>query len=210
MDLSRYLHDKGFRVEARAVAGFAQGLHIGQEAHLHPGHALALAGLAAAALGVEGEAPGAPAVDARILGLGVELADIVPEADVGGRAGARGLADGGLVHLQHPQDRLPAVQLVAAVVVVVGHAALLVAATEQVLQALDHHIAHQGRFAGAGDTADADQALQREGDVELFEVVEMRRPGCAGTPSRPSPAEWGGEICWARFRRSCASLRPRH
>ena len=44
------------RIEARAAAGLAGDLHVGQEAHLDLLHALAFAGLAAAARGVEREA----------------------------------------------------------------------------------------------------------------------------------------------------------
>ena len=46
--------------------------------------------------------------------FGEQLADRVPEADVGGRAGARRLADRRLVDLEHAVDRLPALELAAA------------------------------------------------------------------------------------------------
>jgi hypothetical protein len=58
-----------------------------------------------------------------ILCLGEELADIVPKADVGGRTGARGLTDGGLIHLQHTLNPLPSVKSLAAVVVVISNTA---------------------------------------------------------------------------------------
>ncbi len=88
-------------VEARAVAGLAGHLHIGQKAHLDGAHALAFAGRAAAFAGVEAEAPRAVAARLGLQGVGKQLADGVPEADVGGGAGARGLADRGLIDLQH-------------------------------------------------------------------------------------------------------------
>ncbi|CAK9134584.1 unnamed protein product, partial [Ilex paraguariensis] len=92
---------QGLGVEARAVADLAGHLHVGQEAHLDGAHALALAGRAAAFAGVEREAAGRVAARLGLQRFGIELADGVPEADVGGRAAARGLADGGLVHFQH-------------------------------------------------------------------------------------------------------------
>ncbi len=97
-------------VEARAVAGLARHLHVGQEAHLDGAHALAFAGRAAALAGVEAEAPGRVAARLGLQRVGEQLADGVPEADVGGRAGARRLADRGLVDFQHAVDGLEAVE----------------------------------------------------------------------------------------------------
>jgi hypothetical protein len=94
---------QGLGVEARAVAGLAGHLHIGQKAHLDGAHALAFAAGQRPAPVLKLKRPG---VAAR-LGLqrvGEQLADGVPEADVGGRAGARRLADGRLVHLEHAVD----------------------------------------------------------------------------------------------------------
>mmetsp|Transcript_21568 Transcript_21568/g.83913 ORF Transcript_21568/g.83913 Transcript_21568/m.83913 type:complete len:326 (+) Transcript_21568:1061-2038(+) len=97
-------HAQGLGVEALAVALVAGHLHIGQEAHLDGLHALALAARAAALAGVEAEAARRIAPRLALQRLGKEFADGVPEADVGGRAGARRLADGGLVDLQHAVD----------------------------------------------------------------------------------------------------------
>ena len=99
---------QGLGVEARAVAGLARHLHIGQEAHGDGAQALALAGRTAPLAGVEGETPGAVAACLGFEGVGKELADGVPEADVGRRAGARGLTDRGLVHFEHAVDALVA------------------------------------------------------------------------------------------------------
>ena len=46
----------GLGVETSAAAGVAEDAHVGQEVHLDGAHALAFAGGAAAAGGVEGEA----------------------------------------------------------------------------------------------------------------------------------------------------------
>jgi hypothetical protein len=101
-------HGQGFGVEARAVAGFAGHLHVGQKAHANGAHALAFADRAAAFAGVEAETPGAVAARAGFQRVGKQLADGVPKADVGGRATARRFANGGLVHLQHAVHRLEA------------------------------------------------------------------------------------------------------
>ena len=91
-------------VEAPATTRIAQHLHVGQEVHLDGLHALAFAGRAASLTGVEREAAGAVAGDLRFRGVGEDPADVIPETDVRGRAGARRLADGRLVHFEHAVD----------------------------------------------------------------------------------------------------------
>ena len=73
-------------------------------------HALAFAGRAAAAAGVEREAARrcSRACAPRCVSAN-SLRIVVPEADVGGRAGARRLADRRLVDFEHAVDLLPAV-----------------------------------------------------------------------------------------------------
>ena len=82
-------HCQRFGIEALAVAGVAGHFHVGQEAHLDRAHALALAIRAPALAGVEREAIGCVAAGLGFEGFGKQFADRVPEADVGGRAGAR-------------------------------------------------------------------------------------------------------------------------
>src|SRR5690606_14666830 len=71
--------------------------------------ALAVAGFAAAAGGIEAEAARAPASDSRLAGVREQAPDRIPEADVGGRARARRLADRRLVDLEHARDALPVI-----------------------------------------------------------------------------------------------------
>ena len=101
-------HGERLGIEARAAAGLAGHLHVGQEGHLDPLDALSLARLAAPARRVEREARGRVAAHARLGHLRVEPAHLVPEADVGRRARARRLADRRLVDLENAADRLPA------------------------------------------------------------------------------------------------------
>ena len=95
------------RIEASAAANVAQDLNIGQKVHLDALHALALAGLAAAAGGVEGETAGRKPSHPRLDRIRIHAADGLPESDIGRRAGARSLADGSLVDFEHAADGLP-------------------------------------------------------------------------------------------------------
>src|SRR5438552_11135395 len=115
---------QGLGIEAPAAADIAQHLYIGEKIHLDALHALALAGFAAAAGGVEGEAAGGEAADARLCGLGEQAPDGIPKADIGGRAGPRRLADGRLVHLEYAADGLEAGNRRAAFRVEIDRAAL--------------------------------------------------------------------------------------
>ena len=67
--------------------------------HLDLQQAVALAGLAPAASGVEGEPPRAVAPGLGVLGGGKQLPDVVEESRVGGRVTAGRAADGGLVNV---------------------------------------------------------------------------------------------------------------
>ena len=86
-------------VVAAAVADFAEDVDVGEEVHLDAALAFALAGFAAAALDVEGEAAGLVAALAGFGEHGEEVADGGEDAGVGGGVGARGAADGRLVDL---------------------------------------------------------------------------------------------------------------
>ena len=99
-------------VVALAVADLAGHVDVGQEVHLDLELAVALAGLAAAALDVEAEAPGLVAAQLALRGLREELADLVEDAGVGGRVAARRAADGRLVDVDDLVEVLGAVDAV--------------------------------------------------------------------------------------------------
>src|SRR6185503_16237158 len=107
-------HLQRLGIEARAAATLAHHAHVGQEGHLDLFDALAFARLAAAARRVEREAARGPAAHARLGGVGEQLADVVPEADVGRGTRARRLADRRLVDFQHALDALAALDRLAA------------------------------------------------------------------------------------------------
>src|SRR5579862_6146654 len=80
-------------IEAQSAAALAQHFDVRQKAHLDGARARALAFGTAAAAGVEREAAGAIAAHARLAGAGKQRSNVVPEADVGGRARARCASD---------------------------------------------------------------------------------------------------------------------
>src|SRR5690606_32446411 len=90
-------HLQRLPVVAPPLADLARDVDVGKEVHLDLDQPVALAGLAAAALDVEGETAGAIAADLGLRKLGEELADRSEEAGVRGRIGARRAPDGALV-----------------------------------------------------------------------------------------------------------------
>src|ERR1700689_498500 len=83
-----------FLVVAAAAADIARNGNIGQEPHFNALQAIALAGLAAAALYVEAEAAGLVAALARFRQHGEDVADRRKDSRISGRIRARRAADG--------------------------------------------------------------------------------------------------------------------
>ena len=161
------------------MAGLAEHLHVGQEAHGDGTDALAFAAGAAALAGIEAEAPGPIAARLGLQRLGEQLADGVPEADVGGGAAARRFADGGLIDFQHAVNGLESRQAGAAGErgklpgghgVAAGPGGAL---RHQRLHAGEQHVAREGGFAGTGHAGDGDQALEGDGGVDVLQVVQV-------------------------------------
>ena len=164
--LAPVLHLQGLGVVALALAGLAGDVDVGQEVHLDLDLAVALARLAPAALDVEGEPAGLVAARARLLGPGEDLADLVENLGVGGRVGARGAADGRLVD---GDDLLDLVQPVDAADLsgIVGLVALVK------LDVLVERVHDQGGLARTGHAGDAGHDAQRDGHVQVLEVVGL-------------------------------------
>src|SRR6202012_4908314 len=93
-------------VVALAFADVAGDVDVGQEVHLDLDDAVALAGLAAAALDVEGEAPGLVAARLRFGQAGEPFADRRERAGISRRVRARGAADRRLVDVDDLVDML--------------------------------------------------------------------------------------------------------
>jgi hypothetical protein len=99
-------------VVALAVADVAGDVDVGQEVHLDLDDAVALAGLAAAALDVEGEAARLVAARLGLRQAGEPVADRREGAGIGGRVGARRAADRRLVDVDDLVDELEALDAV--------------------------------------------------------------------------------------------------
>ncbi len=126
--------------------------------------ARARAGGAAARARVEAEGAGGITPLAR-QGLGGErLADGVEGAHVAHRVGARGLADGGLVH-----------QLYGGEVLVPTHGAVAARGLQrpavELAQGVVQHVLHQGGLTRAADARDAYQPIEGDAHVDALQVV---------------------------------------
>ena len=93
---------QGFLVVATPVAHFALHVDVGHEVHLDAALTVALAGFATASGDVEAEAAGLVSALARLGQHGKEVANGREDLGVGGRVGARGAADGGLIDADRP------------------------------------------------------------------------------------------------------------
>ena len=182
-DILPFVFDgQGVGLVTAAAAFLAGHLGRGQEMHLDQLQAGALAGLAAAALHIEGEAVGLEAPDFGIRRLLEELADVGHHVGIGGRIAAWRAPDGALVDLDDLVDVPDPVDAV------VGQDRIL-RAVELVADDGHQRLVDEGTLAAAAHAADAHQ--QAEGQVErhVFQVVA---PGAlegdifpvAGTPLR--------------------------
>ena len=151
-------------VVAPPAALLASHPDIGQEMHLDQPLAVALAGLAAAAWPVEAEAVGRVAADLGLWHPGEQLADLVEDPGVGGRVAGRRVADGRLVDVNHFVDVLDPAKLVVA-------AGLGGRPVQALGQGGVEHVVDQRALATAGDSGDHDEAAQREGHVDVAEIV---------------------------------------
>ena len=158
------LHLQRLAVVALAVADLAGHVDVGQEVHLDLHHAVALAGLAAAAGHVEAEAPGPVAALARGVGLGHQLADRREQAGVGGRVAARRAADRRLVDVDDLVEVLDAFDRLV-------RGRLLVRAVERARHGGVERVVDQRRLARARDAGHAGEQADREGHAHVLQVV---------------------------------------
>ena len=166
--LALVLHFQGFAVVALALAHVARHVDVRQEVHLHLDHAVALAGLAAAALDVEAEAARAVAARARLGHAGEQLADRGEQSGVGGRIRARRATDGALVDIDH------LVQMLQAIEAVVGRCLECRGAVEGGRRQGEQGVVDQRRFARAGYAGDASKQAKRYFQVDVAQVVAAR------------------------------------
>ena len=162
--LALVVHLERLAVVPRALADLARHVDVGQEVHLDLDRAVARARLAAPALDVEREPPGPVAAHLRLVGGGEELAHVVPHAGVGRRVGPRRAADRRLVdphqlvEVLDPGDAGVPPRDLAGLVELVG-------------QHRREDVVDQRRLARPRHPGDRDEAAEREGDVDVVQVV---------------------------------------
>ena len=137
---------------------------IGQEIHVEPDRAVALAGLAPPAGHVEAESPGLPAPLLGFREHREQAADVVPDLDVCGRVAPGRAADRRLVDHNHlveaggPLERRK----------LAGHGGL---AAQQLPQRRLEHVANKRTLATARDSRHAHEQPQWDLDIDALEVV---------------------------------------
>ena len=150
--------------EALAVAVGAAQVDVGQELHLDVLEAVAAAGRAAAVAGIEAERAGGIFAQLR-LGLGCKArADFIEGTDVAGGIGARGAADRRLIDQHRGVDQLGALESIE-------FAGRLGGLAMGLLQRRVQHVLHQRRLAGARNPGQANQAMQRQLDIDAPQIV---------------------------------------
>ena len=187
---------QGLAVVALALADLAGDVDVRQELHLDLDDPVALAGLAAAALDVEAEAPGLVAADPGLGRAGEQLPDGPEQADVGGRVGARRPADGALVDLDDLVDVLDALDGIVS-----AHRLPASPYRSRARRPVEH-LVHERALARPGDAGDRDERPQRErarrrragcalGRREPRDASRCRAARCSGTGTRALAAQEG-------------------
>ena len=137
--------------------------------HLNLDEAVALAGLAPSAPHVEGEAARAVAPGLGVLGGGEQVPDVVEQPGVGGRVGPGRSADGGLVDVDDLVQILLSLNALALARPELGP-------VQVGGQLLIEDLVDQAGFARAGDAGDAGKGTQRDGHVNVPQVVLRSAP----------------------------------
>ena len=153
--------------------------------HLDPLQTVARAGLAAPAFDVEAEAPGVVAARPRLGRAGKDAPDLIEDADVGGRVGARGAPDGLLGDVDHLVELLQTLQPV------VGAGGGL-GVHQRAREGRVERLADQAALAAAADAGDAGDRAEREARGDVLEVVQARaREGQPAALGRAAAGRWG-------------------
>ena len=150
-----------------AVAIGATQIHVAQKLHFHVLKARAAAGRATPVAAVETELAAGVAALARHWGVGEDRSNGVPRPHVTHRVGARGFADGRLVHKDHSAQVIGAQEPVVCARRVGGLA-------EVPQQGRGQDVLDQTRLARARHTGDHHHALQRDVDRDVAQVVLAR------------------------------------
>ena len=173
---------EGGRIVAASVARLAMDPGGRQEIHFQFHAAIAFAGFAASAFGVEGKARGIEAADAGLGQLCKQRADVIEDLHIGRRARTRGFADRRLIDLVAGFDRFFAADF--------GEIFVLRRAFENRRDAL----VHERRLARSRNAGEHGEAANGDGGRDVFEVVgaaAVEREKCVILFHRPSLAAQG-------------------
>ena len=162
--LALELHLQRLAIVALALADVAGDVDVGQEVHLDLDDAVALAGLAAAALDVEGEAAGLVAARLGLGQAGEPFADRGEGAGVGGRVGARRAADRRLVDVDDLVETFEALDALV-------RGRVLAGAVEAAGDGLVERVDEERRLAAAGDAGDAGEEAERDLGGDVLQIV---------------------------------------
>ena len=146
------------------MAYLTRYIYIRQEVHGDHLDTVTLAGFAAPALDVEGEASLVIAAQLRFRRRREHITDIIEDPGIGGRIGPRGPADGILVDLHEFVEVFQALDLFEL-------AGLYLGPAEVLLDRLHEHFVDQRALARPGHPGDQHQFAQREFHIDLLEVV---------------------------------------
>ena len=159
--LALVAHLERLLVIALALAHIAGHIHVRQEVHLDFEQAVARAGLAPAALDVEGKPARPVAARLGVRCFGKQVADVVEYAGVGRRVGARRAPDGRLVDVDH--------------LVQIGQAGHLIVRARARLGAVElgselfvQNLVDERGLARAGNAGHAGERAQRDGEVRVL------------------------------------------
>ena len=161
------MHLERLTVIALTLADLAGDVDIRQEVHLDLQQAVAGAGLAAAAANVERETPGAVAAQLCILRGGEKAADIVKQAGICRRIGARRAADGTLVDID---DLVQILHTVNAVAFPGTELRMVELARKRFIQ----YLVDERGLAAAGHAGHARHDAERDLHIHVLEVVLAR------------------------------------
>ena len=153
---------EGGGVVAQAVAVIAGRVAAGQEGHFMLDVPIATAGLAAAALGVEGESAGGIAAGTGSRSGGEDGADVVENFQIGGGGAAAGFADRALVHFVN------GFQCFQAGDGGVGFLGRLFHLGQAILHGGSQTSAHEAAFATAADTGKDGEAADGDGQIDVL------------------------------------------
>ena len=160
-------HLQRFAIVARTIAHFAVHVYIGKEVHLDLLLAVALARFAASTCNIEGKTAWSVATRLALLRGGEEVADIVPEADVGCWVGTRSATDRALIDADHLVDELYPFELLE-----LAH--LTMRAIHAIGERWGERVGNERALARARNTRDHRERTDRDLRRHILEVVLAR------------------------------------